>query len=110
MINGISQATMPNMIDNYPVTYEMVNEKHSVFKIELEEGKYVVVQAFKDLISVSFQGPTYNLFGGSKGMMGQFGTGKMLGRNGTTITDPDEFGNEWQGKTGCKCFCRGKVR
>ena len=26
----------------------------------------------------------------------QYGTGAMHGRNGTVISDPNEFGNEWQ--------------
>lgn len=97
IMNGISQGEL-SMLDNYPVAYEMKSEKEHKFRVELEEGAIVIV-SFNDLLSVNIEDHTYKVFGGSQGMMGQYGTGKMLGRNGTTITDPDEFGNEWQGKT-----------
>ena len=51
------------------------------------------------MVSVTFQNATSYYFGDSLGMMGHFETGEMRARDGTTIiSDPDLFGQEWQGK------------
>ena len=42
-------------------------------------------------------GASADEFKGAVGIMGQFGTGKMLARDGKTIVvDPNQFGLEWQ--------------
>ena len=49
------------------------------------------------MVSVKFENTTSADFGGSIGLMGEYGTGKFLGRDGTTlIQDPIDFAEEWQ--------------
>ena len=98
MINGIS-AGEDLTLDRFPVVHHKISEKHYVFDVELEgDGHKLTIQTFKDLVSVQIDQAVYKDFGASSGMMGEFGTGKMLARNSTVvITDPVAFGKEWQG-------------
>ena len=100
MINGISHGE-DLTLDRFPVKYEK-GEKHHVFEVELDDGKKVIIQSFKDLVSVKISEGTleemYKDFGNSTGMMGEIGTGNLLARNSSFIfADPNAFGNEWQG-------------
>ncbi|CAB9499180.1 expressed unknown protein [Seminavis robusta] len=97
MLDGISNADLDSeKLDSYTVTHKKINSKQDVFTIELGEGKQIVIQSFKDLVSVKTVGASFEEYRGSQGLLGEFGTGKLLSRNGTIMTDPDAFGNEWQ--------------
>ena len=49
------------------------------------------------MVSVSVENADVNRFHDSQGMMGEFGTGAMLARDGSTILqDPALFASEWQ--------------
>eukprot|EP00797_Seminavis_robusta_P035458 Sro87_g046011.2 (462) ;mRNA; f:40209-41654 len=96
MLDGIFNAELNTMDDKYPVLHEKVNSKQDIFTIELGEGKQIVIQSFKDLVSVKTVGASFDEYRGSQGLLGEFGTGKWLSRNGTVMTDADAFGNEWQ--------------
>ncbi|CAB9519684.1 expressed unknown protein [Seminavis robusta] len=96
LLDGVSNAELDKMDDKYPVTHTEVNSKKHVFTIELGEGKQIVIQSFKDLVSVKTVGASAEEYNGSQGLLGEFGTGKLLSRNGTVMTDADAFGNEWQ--------------
>ncbi|CAB9519251.1 expressed unknown protein [Seminavis robusta] len=95
MLNGISNADL-DKLDKYTITHQMVSSKQSVFIVELGEGKQIVIQSFKDLVSVKTVGASFEEYGGSMGLLGEFGTGQWLSRNGTVMSDADAFGNEWQ--------------
>ncbi|CAB9528575.1 expressed unknown protein [Seminavis robusta] len=95
MLNGISNAELEKM-DKYTVTHEKVSPKQDVFTIELGEGKQIVVQSFKDLVSVKTVGAGFEEYGDSMGLLGEFGSGKWLARNGTVMSNADDFGMEWQ--------------
>lgn len=57
----------------------------------------IQVKSFKDMVAVKMFDASPNHFGKTVGMMGDFEAGAMLGRDGkTVITDPIEFGMEWQ--------------
>ena len=64
--------------------------------IGLKNGKHLIVQVFKDLVSVKFEGATHLTFGNSTGLMGEFKSGSWLSRTGDIISDANKFGNEWQ--------------
>ncbi|CAB9510310.1 expressed unknown protein [Seminavis robusta] len=95
MLNGISNAELDKM-DKYTVSHEKVSPKQDVFTIELGKGKQIVVQSFKDLVSVKTVGASLEEYGDSMGLLGEFGSGKWLARNGTVISKADAFGMEWQ--------------
>ena len=96
MLNGVSGATMPALLAGYPVTYTQVNEKKHEFVVDLGEAT-VEIGSFKDLVSVKLGGdPAKVGLHTSIGMLGEYKTGALLGRNGTLISDPNEFGQEWQ--------------
>lgn len=96
-VNGVTSAAMPNMLSGYPITHTKINKKKHVFHVDIGPGEGVTITTFKDLVSVSFDSASSADFHGSVGLMGEFGTGKKLARDGITIIeDPIEFGKEWQ--------------
>lgn len=98
-VNGIGQATMPMKLDDtYTVTYVMENDKKFKYTIDLGEGNFILIETFKDLVSIKMdKAGNWANFGNSSGLMGDYVTGERLSRNGTTVMlDADEFGNEWQ--------------
>ena len=55
------------------------------------------LSATTEFVQVKFENATDYFFGHSFGMMGSFENGQMVGRDATTIiSDPNEFGQEWQ--------------
>lgn len=96
--NGVESARLPNMMgDKYPVTHTAENKKTHHYEIKLGEDEHIHIKTVKDIVSIQFNGVSREHFGGSLGLMGEYGTGKMLGRDGATvITDPVDFGMEWQ--------------
>jgi hypothetical protein len=77
-----------------------VNSRKHHFTIDLSSkypGVKIAIMTFKEFIKVEFIGATKEAFGNAVGMMGEFETGKTLGRDGSTvIEDFNELGNEWQ--------------
>ena len=78
MINGVSNADMPNKLDSYTVSYDRVSDKQHTFDIVIGDGKKIVVQAFKDLVGVKTVGATKNEYAGSMGLMGEVRTIRWL--------------------------------
>merc|ERR1711935_1227549 len=59
-------------------------------------GSSIIIQLYKEFIRVKFLGDE-GVFGSSVGLMGDYKTGLLLGRDGSTVmTDFTEFGDEWQ--------------
>ncbi|KAL3935879.1 MAG: hypothetical protein SGBAC_008688 [Bacillariaceae sp.] len=59
-------------------------------------GKDIVIQLFKEFIRVKFNG-SEEAFGKTAGLMGDFKTGKTLGRDGVTeLNDYTALGEDWQ--------------
>lgn len=97
LLDGISMASMPSAISDFPVTHSVKSEKHHVFHIHLSKGKQIIVQTFKDIVSVKIKGALDpEDYDGSIGMLGEFPGGRWIGRDGVEITQPNDFGNEWQ--------------
>lgn len=97
MLNGINNADMPAMLaDQYPVTYTRKSDKEHVFGIMVSDTESITISSFKDLVGVKFSNATYDHFGKSVGLLGDFANGELLGRDGIVMEDPNEFGQEWQ--------------
>ncbi|KAL3932014.1 MAG: hypothetical protein SGBAC_011048 [Bacillariaceae sp.] len=60
-------------------------------------GEKIEVSAWKEFVRVDFKNASAASFGKSVGLLGDFSTGKTLGRDGVTVHDDFfRFGNEWQ--------------
>ena len=103
--NGVEGAELPLiMAEAYPVSYHPhmagdhnVDKNRHSFEIELGATEKIVVNTFKEMVTVKMVNTTSANFGTSMGLMGSYRTGKMLARDGTTIIeDANEFGQEWQ--------------
>ena len=95
-LNGIANAELPNTISGFKITHKDVGDKQQTFLIHLEQ-QTLVVKTWKEFVSVKIEHAKHHDFGSSVGLMGSFGTGMHLARDGkTVIHDIDEFGREWQ--------------
>lgn len=95
---GKESATLPAMSEHaYPVRYTQINRKKHLFEIKMDELHNITLSTFKDFVNVQV-----NIHGrGStvKGLMGEFGTGRLLARDGRTVLqDINAFGQVWQVK------------
>lgn len=87
-------------LGGFPVTYhEQSCYKHK-FEIDLSSkypGQKITVSTYKEFVRVDFENGTEESFGMTKGLLGDFKTGKTLARDGSTVmNDFWEYGNEWQ--------------
>lgn len=85
-------------LSGYPIVHSHPNDKQHIFEIMIGPYETISVTTFKDIVSVKIDDASASFhYFNSVGIMGSFGDGAMLARNGTTIIeDPDEFGQEWQ--------------
>jgi hypothetical protein len=87
------------MANKFAVTHIQENKKQSKFVITLDETtkEAIVVNTFKDMVSVNVANATKTNFAVSGGLMGNYMDGSLLGRDGVTIIeDHNLFGKEWQ--------------
>ena len=92
--NEISSGDLPSAV-NHTVTNQ---GKQSRFEIKIGTNQEtVVLQTFKDMVSVQVHHGNQEGLLNSVGLMGQFTTGAMVARDTVTILeDPLLFGQEWQ--------------
>lgn len=92
--NEISQGDLPSEV-NHTVSN---NGKQSRFEIRIgAQQESIVLQTFKDMVSVQVKHGDQASLLSSVGLMGQFTTGAMLARDRVTVLeDPVLFGQEWQ--------------
>jgi hypothetical protein len=97
-LNGVSSAFMPKRLASFELIRTQPSAVKSVFEVDLGEIESVEICTFKDIVSVEIHHAEESGFNGSVGLTGQYGTGRMLARDGVTIIeDPIMFGQEWQG-------------
>lgn len=60
-------------------------------------GTQIEIQVWKEFVKVNFPNPTAEAFGNTVGILGDFHTGKTVGRDGVTVFDDYLLlGEEWQ--------------
>jgi hypothetical protein len=104
VFNGVEGADLTEGViaDGVEVTHEMVSKKTHIFTINVgavaDHGDAKIkVQTFKEWVSIHIDYPMKEDYADSKGMLGTFPEGKLVGRDGVTIfEDHDAFGQEWQ--------------
>jgi hypothetical protein len=103
--NGVENADLKHaaFLNKYRIEHEIRDTQHHIFNIytgiQDHTGKVekIQIKTFKDLVAVKVDNAFESTFSHSEGMMGDYFYGKMFARDGkTVISDPIEFGMEWQ--------------
>jgi von Willebrand factor type D domain len=96
-INKVSyDGTPANKIGDFNVDYKRTSSKQREMTLDLGEGLTINIKSYKTMVGVTIVGGSKVDFEKSVGLTGEFGTGRKIGRDGRVITDPNEFGQEWQ--------------
>jgi len=84
----------------FPVTQALPSVYKRRYIIDLSSkfpGVSIVFELYKEFVRVRFNGADEKSFGKTVGLMGDFKSGKTIGRDGSTVMDDfTEFGDEWQ--------------
>jgi hypothetical protein len=96
-LNGVAGADLKEL-SGFPLSHTQVSDDQHEFAVELGGQERIKVKTYKDFVSVLVEQGQVKHFGDSVGLMGAFGSGKMLARDGETlfVADPNAFGQEWQ--------------
>lgn len=85
------------VISGYPISYEELNSKQDEFIVDLGGNASITMRTLAKLVRVSIKGAAKDNFGTTRGLLGAYGTDKLLGRDDNRIfEDTNEFGQEWQ--------------
>jgi hypothetical protein len=101
-LNGVQGAELPALLGGtYLVTHMQKSEKEHRFTLKLDQeidGEELVFNVFKDMVSIKFDGVDEASVSTSRGLLGTYGEGVLLGRNGTVFSmeDPASFAEDWQ--------------
>jgi hypothetical protein len=96
-LNGVAGADLPSKFGGFEFLHTQPTDKQHVFEVHFGNRERMKVKTYKDFVSVLFEQAELKHFGKSVGLMGAFGTGHMIGRDGETIIDDaNAFGQEWQ--------------
>ena len=96
-LDGVdSPALEGEKIGGFRIYYESPSPIKHKFDIVLDKENNITLSSYKDIVRVDLNGESTTLFNNSLGLLGKV-VGETVARDGTTVmTDPDEFGQEWQ--------------
>jgi hypothetical protein len=84
-------------LSGYPIQFQQLSEKSRQFIIELDNNQSVSISTWNSFVKVELKGTKKEDFENSLGLLGSFGEGIRMGRDGTTaMEETDAFGQEWQ--------------
>jgi hypothetical protein len=96
-LNGVVGAELPDEFSGFAFSHSQPTDKQHEFEVYLGGRERVKVKTYKDFVSILIEQGQSKYFGDSVGLMGDFGEGRMLARDGQTILeDANAFGQEWQ--------------
>jgi cysteine-rich repeat protein len=96
-LNGEYGAALPNKFSGFAFSHTQLTKKQHVFEVYLGGRERIKIKTYNDFVSVLIEQGQIEHFGDSVGLMGDFGRGRMLARDGRTVLDNEnEFGQEWQ--------------
>jgi len=100
-LNSVNSAEMPAnaTISGYSITHKLDTKKKHIYSIQLSQASKIDFIVFKDLVRVDWDicESDASDFVDMLGLLGPFGNGTHLARDGTTVLkDPKEYGREWQ--------------
>jgi hypothetical protein len=94
-LNGVADPVLPAFLGRFEVSVGKPGPNTRRFVVHLGNGQKVRITSFKEFLSVAFD--DLKDFEGSDGLLGAFGSGYKVGRDGNTIiNDWNTFGQEWQ--------------
>jgi len=101
-VDSVSNAGLPMKLgDQYLITKQEANQHDITYTIHINDHDRILVKAFKDLVSVRFDGADEDEFKDVVGLMGDYKTGIHYSRDrAQVINDSDAFGQEWQVQAG----------
>ena len=83
------------IITNAPVEQGKNPKFYQYYKVSLHQDSSIVFKFYKQYLTISVDGHAAD-FGDSVGLLGEYGTGDMIDRDGRVMTDFDAYGFEWQ--------------
>jgi cysteine-rich repeat protein len=96
-LNGEYGADLPNKFSGFAFSHTQPTDKQHVFELYLGGRERIKLKTYDDFVSVLIEQGQIEHFGDSVGLMGDFGKGRMLARDGKTVlNNPNDFGQEWQ--------------
>jgi hypothetical protein len=96
-LNGVANAELPSEFSGFAFSHTQPTDKQHEFAVHLGSRERIKVKTYKDFVSVLIEQGKSKNFGDSVGLMGDFGEGRMIARDGKTILDDARiFGQEWQ--------------
>ena len=98
---ALYQAKMDSL-GGFPIIFK-ARSKYSSYKTGLDidlspmfPGESISIAAWREFIRVDIKNGSEASFGKSLGLLGEFGSGKTLSRDGVLMNDFVEYGQEWQ--------------
>jgi hypothetical protein len=96
-LNGELGAALPGDFGGFEFSHTQATDKQHAFEVNVGGRERIKVKTYKDFVSVLVEQGQQKNFGDSVGLMGDFGKGSMIARDGTTVVDDaNAFGQEWQ--------------
>jgi hypothetical protein len=96
-LNGVLGADLPSDFGGFKFFHTQPTKKQHVFEVHLDGRERIKIKTYKVFVNVAIEQAQPEHFGESVGLMGAFGTSRMIARDGKTImTDTNAFGQEWQ--------------
>jgi len=88
-------------VGGFPITMKKSTGRFmkNRFIIDLDSkypGQKIQITTWKEFVAVDFMHASFEAYGKSVGMLGDYKTGETLSRDGSIIHDFHEFGDEWQ--------------
>jgi len=95
-INGVLGGSLKKGISGFSILHSKPSSTQEEFEIIIDHHSSIIMKTFKDFVRVDVKGSS-DTFRGSRGLMGLYGSGARLGRQGEeAIEDFIVFGMEWQ--------------
>jgi hypothetical protein len=92
-LNGVLDAELPDEFSGFAFSHTLPTDKQHVLAVHLGVEERINVKTYKDFVSILIEKGQGKHFGDSVGLMGDFGKGHMLARDGQTILDDtNDFG------------------
>lgn len=106
-VDPTSGATLlPATLSGYAITFQQLCDKQRQYVVDLRDnssdekkgdGEKIVLKTWHGMIRLDVIGHSIKNFGSSLGLMGSFGKGVKLARDGrSVINNTNDFGQEWQ--------------
>lgn len=100
-VNGAKHQQQIGHISGFPILHSQPQKNLYQFQILItEKGEESInIKVYKDMVSVTISHAEKQRFRGTLGLIGEFGSGRLMGRDGVTVmgeSDPDKLAAEWQ--------------